>query len=150
MRKLLIALVMVLSIGATGVVYAPDFYKGAEAYKSGDYATALRIFGTLAERGDESAQSHLGLMYENGHGVPQDITTALMWLTISLMGADPEATPNARTMESKARIIAKLSPSRGMYPPEFDELITLQVQINVVEAELMATRCVLSHYRNCG
>jgi len=150
MRKLLIALVMVLSIGAAGIAYAQGYEEGVEAYKSGDYATASKIFGALAERGDASAQSHLGLMYENGHGVPQDITTALMWLTISLMGADPEAKPNAGTMESKARIIAKLSPSHGMYPPEFDELITLQVQINVVEAELMATRCVLSHYRNCG
>jgi hypothetical protein len=49
------------------------------AYKNGDYATALRLSEELAQQGDAMAQSRLGLMYRNGHGVPQDDQQAVEW-----------------------------------------------------------------------
>ena len=55
------------------------FDKGADAYKRGDYATALAVFRPLAENGDTKAQSILGLMYSYGEGVPVDYREAARW-----------------------------------------------------------------------
>ena len=47
-RKLLTALVLIVSLGTAGSVCAADLAKGERAYKAGDYATALREFKVLA------------------------------------------------------------------------------------------------------
>ena len=49
------------------------------AYDRGDYATALLLWRPLADQGHVSAQIYLGLMYDNGHGVPQDYAEAVKW-----------------------------------------------------------------------
>jgi TPR repeat protein len=36
---------------------------GIEAFARGEYATALRLFRSLAERGDAQAEFNLGIMY---------------------------------------------------------------------------------------
>ena len=48
-----------------------------------DYKAALKHFKPLAEKGDISAQFNMGLMYENGHGVPKDDKKAIYWWTKS-------------------------------------------------------------------
>ena len=53
-------------------VTTTDFQAGMEAYKAGDYATALKEWKPLAEQGDAAAQNALGYMYNNGFGVTQD------------------------------------------------------------------------------
>ncbi len=37
----------------------------------------------LAEQGDADAQFNLGVMYDNGQGVPQDYAQAHMWLNLA-------------------------------------------------------------------
>ena len=46
-----------------GSVAAQDFRHASDAYKAGDYETALREWRPLAEQGDVVAQSILGLSY---------------------------------------------------------------------------------------
>ena len=41
----------------------------------------MRWYRTAAEQGDASAQNNLGVMYANGHGVPQDDGLAVHWYT---------------------------------------------------------------------
>jgi TPR repeat protein len=53
------------------------------ALKRHDYAAALRFIRPLAEQGDASAQYNLGVLYDNGLGVPQDKVRAYMWFTLS-------------------------------------------------------------------
>jgi len=53
------------------------FQEGDNAYRRGDYATAVREWLPLAQQGDVYAQVTLGLMYETGQGVPQDYADAL-------------------------------------------------------------------------
>ncbi|GAB6068870.1 hypothetical protein JCM13664_21910 [Methylothermus subterraneus] len=48
------------------------FDEGLAAANRGDYATALKEWRPLAEQGDAVAQYNLGVMYDNGLGVPQD------------------------------------------------------------------------------
>jgi uncharacterized protein len=55
------------------------YEKGVAAYDKGVYATALRLLRPLAEQGEANAQYNLGLMFDNGQGVPQDYATAVIW-----------------------------------------------------------------------
>ena len=52
---------------------------GVEAYNRGDYATAFREIRPLAEQGDAKAQFTLGVMYDNGKGVPENDAEAVKW-----------------------------------------------------------------------
>ena len=75
-RRVLGALVALL---AGLVLAAPawaDFDDGVAAIERGDYATALREFRPVANQGDARAQNNLGVMYDNGYGVPQDYAEA--------------------------------------------------------------------------
>jgi hypothetical protein len=56
-----------------------DFQAGMEARNRGDFAKALREWSSLAERGDARAQFHLGMLYENGDGIPVDYGKAREW-----------------------------------------------------------------------
>lgn len=58
---------------------AQNFYKGMEAYKSADYATARREWEPLAVRGDMIAQYNLGVLYDSGLGLPVDKARAMLW-----------------------------------------------------------------------
>ena len=51
-----ICLAFALLLGSAGVSWSQDFQKGLAAYESGDYATALREWTPLAEKGDVIAQ----------------------------------------------------------------------------------------------
>jgi TPR repeat protein len=61
------------------LVAQTQFRAGLEAYKSGDYATALQLWRPLAEAGSAEAQFNLGLIYANGRGVDTNNTAAAGW-----------------------------------------------------------------------
>ena len=44
-----------------------------------NYAAAAESFARQAEKGEDDAQFFLGMMYQHGHGVPQDDAKALEW-----------------------------------------------------------------------
>ena len=79
MKKLLTALVIIVSLGTAGAVCAQDFDKGLRAAQSGDFATALKEWTVLAEQGNADAQFNLGVRYATGQGVIQDKDDAQMW-----------------------------------------------------------------------
>ncbi len=47
--------------------------------KTAAVAVALKWYRMAAEQGDADAQTDLGIMYDNGFGVPQDYAAALKW-----------------------------------------------------------------------
>jgi S1-C subfamily serine protease len=71
------------------------------AYKSGDYATALREWTHLAKKGDASAQYNLGNMYRRGQGVPQDYKAASKWYKLAAEQGDATAQSNLGVMYVK-------------------------------------------------
>ena len=73
-----LALIAALVFGLTAPAWA-GLDEGVAAYDRGDYATALREWRPLAEQGNANAQVNLGLMYDNGRGVPQDYAEAMRW-----------------------------------------------------------------------
>jgi TPR repeat protein len=69
----------VLLIVLFGTPVFADWQKGRGAYKSGDYATALKEWEPLAEQGNADAQAMLGAMYIVGQGVTQDYKVGFQW-----------------------------------------------------------------------
>src|SRR5674476_1660187 len=80
MRKILRTLLIGLMLTVSGeIVRAGPLEDGITAYRSGDYATALRILRPLAEQGNAAAQFNLGSMYAHGQGVTQDYREVVKW-----------------------------------------------------------------------
>jgi uncharacterized protein len=81
LRHTIVAIILVLSTAAP--LMAGPLEDADVAIKRRDYATALRIIRPLAEQDDASAQYSLGVFYDNGLSVPQDLVRAYMWFTLS-------------------------------------------------------------------
>ncbi len=56
-----------------------DFKAGLDAYQKGDYVGAAKEWRPMAEAGDPIAQYNMGLLYLDGHGVPQSPAEAANW-----------------------------------------------------------------------
>ena len=56
-----------------------NYWSGYAAYLAGDYITAIKEIGPLAEKGDPRSQYVLGVMFLNGLGVPSDSQKAIDW-----------------------------------------------------------------------
>jgi len=56
-----------------------DFDHATVAFEKGDYAQALAELRPLAKQGDPRSQYAMGVMAENGFGMPKDLTQAANW-----------------------------------------------------------------------
>ena len=54
-------------VAVPGAQAGSDFDDASAAYAAGDYATALSLWGPLADNGDAAAQFNMGLMAEIGY-----------------------------------------------------------------------------------
>jgi len=81
--RLLAALLILFSLTAPAA--AGELEDALDAYFSGDYETAFRLWKPLAEGGDVDAQAELGSMYYWGAApaVPQDYAEALKWFRMA-------------------------------------------------------------------
>ena len=75
------AIVLLLSLAAP--MAAGPVEDAHTAYRTGDFATALRLFRPLADQGVVSAQLKLGLIYDLGRGVPKDDAEAVKWYRLA-------------------------------------------------------------------
>ena len=91
MNSLLVLPVLLLTLLVGNCAFSADFQKGLTAFQSGDYATALREWTPLAKQGNVVAQYNLGLLYDNGRGVPQDYKTAVKWYRLAAEQGDASA-----------------------------------------------------------
>ncbi|MBT4357135.1 MAG: sel1 repeat family protein, partial [Proteobacteria bacterium] len=73
-----IYLILAVFFGTAGVGHAADFDNGIAAFDKGDFAGALVQWEPLAKKGDADAQFNVGLLYEQGKGVPVDGSTKAM------------------------------------------------------------------------
>jgi TPR repeat protein len=76
-RSIFVALVLVF--GFAGLALADTMNDANAAWSRQDYATAARLYRSLAEQGRAAAQHQLAKMYENGEGVARDFPEALKW-----------------------------------------------------------------------
>ena len=61
------------------IAVAGGFEAAVRAYDDRHYDTALRLLLPLAEQGHVDAQFRLGMMLDNGLGVPEDPAKARYW-----------------------------------------------------------------------
>lgn len=101
MRTLSTSLALLLFLTLAAV--AADFSAGLTAYQQKDYATAVKEWRPLAEKGDAPSQFNLGLMYVDGLGVPQDYNQALSWFQRSAQQDYPKAQLNLGAMYASGK-----------------------------------------------
>ena len=56
-----------------------SFTEARGYYRAKDYENALKYFTKLANKKHSEAQLYLGIMYENGYGVPKNLEKAKDW-----------------------------------------------------------------------
>jgi hypothetical protein len=93
------ASLVLVAIG--GAATAGPFEDAVAAYRSGDYAAALRVWRRLAEEGDADAQFRLGVMYESGQGVLRNDADAISWYRKAAEQDDAVAQFNLGVMYAK-------------------------------------------------
>lgn len=82
MKKALLAIILPVLFSLP--VLAQDTARALEPLLArGNYAEAVKLLKPLADSGDAMAQYHLGLLYYNGRGVPEDEKIAVELLTRS-------------------------------------------------------------------
>ena len=71
------------SVGGVDLAYG--------AFQRGFYLSAFSLAIPRAEEGDVAAQTLLGLIYEGGYGVPQNLEEAVAWYEFAAAGGEREA-----------------------------------------------------------
>jgi TPR repeat protein len=132
MYKLLkqMLLVCVCLFALTGQAMADSLLDAQRAYGAGDYAKAEKLFKPLAKQGNALAQTSLGVMYNNGQGVPQDYVLAHMWLNIA------SATENDSARQKQAA-------------ENLDKTARLMTAQQIVEAQELARKCTANKFKGC-
>ena len=73
------------------------------AYDAGDYATALTEWRPLAEQGNATAQSNLGVMHPTGQGVIEDDKEAVKWYRLAAEQGDASAQTSSSLMHANGQ-----------------------------------------------
>ena len=95
------ALILILSLFIACQAIAGPFEEALKACDRGDHKAEYSLIKPLADQGDASAQYHLGVMYDDGHGVPQDYKEAMRWYGEAADKGNAEAQCNLGSMYVK-------------------------------------------------
>jgi len=90
-------LVMCWSVSAL-LLNACQDRRADKAYLKGNYEKSAKELESLANLGDARAQYNLGLLYDQGVGVPQSDALALRWYTQAAERGEPRAQYNLGIM----------------------------------------------------
>jgi hypothetical protein len=103
--KFLIALSVAVALFFGSVqnndVMATDFADGVAAYHAEDYENAFEVWLPLAEEGDNAAQYNVGILYQFGLGVVQDVQKAVDWYQKSSEAGFADATAHMGDLYAK-------------------------------------------------
>jgi uncharacterized protein len=83
-----------VALSASVVPARANFADAQAAFELGDYQTAYAEFLRLAQTGDSNAETALGILYDDGHGVPKDQRAAVMWYRKAAEAGNPQAQLN--------------------------------------------------------
>ena len=101
MRALRTVFTFFLALVLSTPVLAADFVVGWKAYQRAYYAAAWEEWRPLAEQGDATAQYYLGVMHQNGDGVPQNYALAVLRYFQAAEQGLPEAQRNLGIMYTR-------------------------------------------------
>ena len=142
--------------------WGADSEKGLTAYNQGDYSTALKEWTPLAEQGNASAQSNLGLMYEKGYGVVQNYKTAVKWYTLAAEQGHAKAQSNLGVMYQNgegviqdniyAHMWFNIAASSGDSINAAENRTKIEKNMttaDISKAQELARQCVNKNYKDC-
>jgi len=100
MSKLIATLCLSLAVilASLELSQGSQFQRGLDAARNGDYEAALSEWEPLAERGNESAQFNLGIIYHKGLGVQYNYMAAVKWYTLAAEQGNAPAQYNLGVM----------------------------------------------------
>lgn len=102
--KMIIAILLFLSCA----LLANNYNKGVDAYKSGDYKSALTFWQPYAVNGDVKAQYHIAnIYYEGKGGVDQNFKKALYWYHMAAGQDHPQSQLRIGLMHCKGEGVLK-------------------------------------------
>ena len=113
MKKLLPVLILTLAATAWAEDFGSDFTAAMKndyatsLVKIKDYAGAAEWYRLAAEEGVVSAQLNLGVMYDNGKGVPEDDAEAVKWYTLAAEQGNAAAQLNLGIKYAKGQGVAQ-------------------------------------------
>ncbi len=162
-RAVAVAFAIALLIGPAA---AADVDDGQAAYNAGDFAAALRLWQPLAEQGNARAQNSLGVMFENGKGMPQDVATAVKWYRLAAAQGYGGAQYNLGLIYAIGRGGVPRDPLRAymwfslaaasltgdvgsLVTQTRDVFATAMATQQIAAATAMADACRQSSYQNC-
>jgi TPR repeat protein len=91
MPRLVAACVALIIATLAPELLAQDFNDGVKAVQKGDFATAVKIWTPLAEKGSKAAQFNLAVIYDDGMGIPEDNVEAAKWYRKAAENGFPQA-----------------------------------------------------------
>lgn len=86
---------------------AAEIQQAVSSYERRDYDTAYREFSKLGERGNAGAQYYLGLMYDQGSGVPADPVRARRWYIMAASNGYADAQYKVGAMNEFGHLVAR-------------------------------------------
>lgn len=101
-RKHAIGALCAVALSATAVC-AGALADGMEAYRSGDFEGAAKLWVPLARAGDPLAQFNMGILHDLGQGVDRDAAAAAEWFRRAAEAGDPIAAYNLGMMLAAGR-----------------------------------------------
>ncbi len=108
---------VVVAVMLAGTAVAGPLEDGEAAYRSGDYATALKLLKPLAVNGNQKSRFYLGVIYDlGGQGVPRDAILGRMWMSLVAEDSADEGTPRALVWTASGyRVAADLGDAAAQY-----------------------------------
>ncbi|MDE0780054.1 MAG: tetratricopeptide repeat protein [Alphaproteobacteria bacterium] len=161
MKRLLILPVLLFTLLVASPAFSADLQKGWTAYESGDYATALREYTSLAKQGGRAAQYNLGMMYQKGKGTPQDYKTAVKWYRLAAEQRHVSAQINLGLMYHNgqgviqdnvyAHVWWSIAASAGSKTAsEYRDIVAGRIlPARIEDAQKIARECVRKKYKGC-
>lgn len=137
------------------------YFDGVAAYEAEDYALALSKFHEAAEAGIAYAQNNLGVMYQNGQGVPQNHTEAVKWYRMAAEQGAAEAQSNLGFMYSNgqgvpqnhvmAYVWESVAAAQGNETAKKNRDISVKqlTPEQIARGQEIAARCFKSEYNDC-
>ena len=90
-RRHAVLIAALMAAAAANPAFADPLADANAAEARGDFAAALPIYRSLAEKGNVGAQRHLGYLYEIGAGVDRDWLKAAEWYSKAAEAGDEGA-----------------------------------------------------------
>ena len=92
---------------------------------SGAFASEFDDMKTLADEGNVDAQYNLGVMYDNGEGVPENDIKAHVWYSMAKTSGNESGKKNLRILKTE------------------------MTKDQIAQAQELATKCYESNYKDC-